>query len=176
MLCKICVNPHRLPSNHYHHHTSLFQCLHCDLSTPNLSSRCPYLIHSPPSQCATIGRLQIAAAAGMNRWSCGNAGNARKSDRRGLQRGKLMMMLWIILSSSWSLMVDGQMRISPETWVTLETSGTSYGCRPNRPESQFLGDMLCYELIYIYIYIMYIMRVEPNPKRSQKKHSNLIHS
>ncbi|KAM8739878.1 voltage-dependent calcium channel subunit alpha-2/delta-4 isoform 2-T2 [Acanthopagrus schlegelii] len=59
--------------------------------------------------------MQIAAAAGMNGWSWGNAGNASKSERSGPRRGKLMMLLWIILSSSLCLMVDGQLRISPET-------------------------------------------------------------
>ncbi|KAM8739879.1 voltage-dependent calcium channel subunit alpha-2/delta-4 isoform 3-T3 [Acanthopagrus schlegelii] len=67
-------------------------------------------------QRATIaGLMQIAAAAGMNGWSWGNAGNASKSERSGPRRGKLMMLLWIILSSSLCLMVDGQLRISPET-------------------------------------------------------------
>ncbi|XP_030295537.1 voltage-dependent calcium channel subunit alpha-2/delta-4 isoform X1 [Sparus aurata] len=67
-------------------------------------------------QRATIaGLMQIAAAAGMNGWSWGNAGNASKSERSGPHRGKLMMLLWIILSSSLFLMVDGQLRISPET-------------------------------------------------------------
>ncbi|XP_031169234.1 voltage-dependent calcium channel subunit alpha-2/delta-4 isoform X5 [Sander lucioperca] len=59
--------------------------------------------------------MQVAAAAGMNRWSWGNCGNASKSDKSGLHRGRLMMLLWIILSSSLCLMVDGQMKLSPET-------------------------------------------------------------
>ncbi|XP_027127953.1 voltage-dependent calcium channel subunit alpha-2/delta-4 [Larimichthys crocea] len=59
--------------------------------------------------------MQIVAAVGMNLWSWGNAGNANKSDRSGPRRGRLMMLLWIILSSSLCLMVDGQMKISPET-------------------------------------------------------------
>ncbi|GLD73091.1 voltage-dependent calcium channel subunit alpha-2/delta-4-like isoform X1 [Lates japonicus] len=59
--------------------------------------------------------MQIAAAAGMNCWSPGNAGNAHKSERSGPHRGKLMMLMWIILFSSLCLMVDGQMKISPET-------------------------------------------------------------
>nr|XP_033470392.1 voltage-dependent calcium channel subunit alpha-2/delta-4 isoform X1 [Epinephelus lanceolatus] len=59
--------------------------------------------------------MQIAAAAGMNHWSWENAGNASKSERSGPHRGKLMMLLWIILSSSLCLMVDGQMKLSPET-------------------------------------------------------------
>nr|XP_033930855.1 voltage-dependent calcium channel subunit alpha-2/delta-4 isoform X3 [Pseudochaenichthys georgianus] len=41
----------------------------------------------------------------MNRWSWGS----------GPHRGRLMMLLWIILSSSLCRMVDGQMKISPET-------------------------------------------------------------
>ncbi|XP_033989214.1 voltage-dependent calcium channel subunit alpha-2/delta-4 [Trematomus bernacchii] len=41
----------------------------------------------------------------MNRWSRGS----------GPRRGRLMMLLWIILSSSLCRMVDGQMKISPET-------------------------------------------------------------
>ncbi|XP_028426785.1 voltage-dependent calcium channel subunit alpha-2/delta-4 isoform X1 [Perca flavescens] len=59
--------------------------------------------------------MQIAAAAGMNRWSWGTAGNASKSDKSGPHRGRLMMLLWIILSSSLCRMVDGQMKLSPET-------------------------------------------------------------
>ncbi|XP_029317836.1 voltage-dependent calcium channel subunit alpha-2/delta-4 [Cottoperca gobio] len=59
--------------------------------------------------------MQIAAAAGMNRWSWGSAGNGSKSERSGPYRGRLMMLLWIILSSSLCLMVDGQMKLSPET-------------------------------------------------------------
>ncbi|KAM7378238.1 hypothetical protein PAMA_013230 [Pampus argenteus] len=68
-------------------------------------------------QRATIaGPMQIAAAAGLNRWSRGITGNASKPDRSGPHRGRLMMMLlWIILSSSLCLMVDGQMKIPPET-------------------------------------------------------------
>ncbi|XP_068611658.1 voltage-dependent calcium channel subunit alpha-2/delta-4 [Brachionichthys hirsutus] len=46
----------------------------------------------------------------MNRRSRGSTGKASKSGRSGL-----MMLLWIILSSSMCLMVDGQMKISPET-------------------------------------------------------------
>ncbi|XP_063761785.1 voltage-dependent calcium channel subunit alpha-2/delta-4 isoform X4 [Eleginops maclovinus] len=59
--------------------------------------------------------MQIAAAAGMKRWSWGSSGNASKSERSGPRRGRLIMLLWIILSSSLCLMVDGQMKISPET-------------------------------------------------------------
>ncbi|XP_059181702.1 voltage-dependent calcium channel subunit alpha-2/delta-4 [Centropristis striata] len=59
--------------------------------------------------------MQITAAAGMNRWSWGSTGNVSKSDRSGPRRGRLMMLLWIILSSSLCLMVDGQMKLSPET-------------------------------------------------------------
>ncbi|XP_056878963.1 voltage-dependent calcium channel subunit alpha-2/delta-4 isoform X2 [Takifugu flavidus] len=51
----------------------------------------------------------------MKRWCGGNTGHVAKSDRSGLCRGRLMMLMWIILSSSLSLMVDGQMKISPET-------------------------------------------------------------
>ncbi|XP_034434859.1 voltage-dependent calcium channel subunit alpha-2/delta-4 isoform X5 [Hippoglossus hippoglossus] len=67
-------------------------------------------------QRATItGLMQIAAAAGMNRWGPGRAGNATKSDRSGPRGGRLMMLVWIILFSSLCLMVDGQMKIPPET-------------------------------------------------------------
>lgn len=122
-------NPYRWYSSHFHDshqllyctfNASLFPCLHCDLSTSYLTLCCPNFILFSWSQRATIaGLMQIAAAAGMNRWSWGNAGNACKSDRSGLKRGRLMMLLWIILSSSLCLMVDGQMKISPETWVQL---------------------------------------------------------
>ncbi|XP_041833562.1 voltage-dependent calcium channel subunit alpha-2/delta-4 isoform X2 [Melanotaenia boesemani] len=49
----------------------------------------------------------------MSRWSWGNGGNAIKSDRSGPHRRRLMMLMWIILSLC--LMVDGQMKIPPET-------------------------------------------------------------
>uniref|UniRef100_H3CQ56 Calcium voltage-gated channel auxiliary subunit alpha2delta 4 n=1 Tax=Tetraodon nigroviridis TaxID=99883 RepID=H3CQ56_TETNG len=51
----------------------------------------------------------------MKCWCRGNAGHVGKSDRSGLCRGRLMMLMWIILSSSLSPMVDSQMKISPET-------------------------------------------------------------
>ncbi|XP_067346484.1 voltage-dependent calcium channel subunit alpha-2/delta-4 isoform X5 [Channa argus] len=51
----------------------------------------------------------------MKHWSLAKAGNANKLDRSGPHRGKLMMPMWIILFSSLCLVVDGQMKISPET-------------------------------------------------------------
>ncbi|KAF0029714.1 hypothetical protein F2P81_018819 [Scophthalmus maximus] len=51
----------------------------------------------------------------MNGRSRGNAGNATKSDRSGPRRGRLMMLQWIILLGSLCPMVDGQMKIPPET-------------------------------------------------------------
>lgn len=122
-------NLHRLYDYKYLHctfTTCLVLCLHWDLSTSNLSlslslSACPnfilFFFFLSWSQCATIGRMQTAAATGMRRWCCGSAGDASKSERSGLQGGRQMMLLWIILSSSLSLMVDGQMKIAPETWV-----------------------------------------------------------
>ncbi|XP_054480417.1 voltage-dependent calcium channel subunit alpha-2/delta-4 [Anoplopoma fimbria] len=59
--------------------------------------------------------MRIVAAAGMNLRIWGNAGNASKSDRSGPNRGRLVLLLWIILSSSLCLMVEGQMKLSPET-------------------------------------------------------------
>ncbi|KAG7222213.1 hypothetical protein INR49_016627 [Caranx melampygus] len=59
--------------------------------------------------------MQIAAAAGMNRWGLGNAGDACKSGRSGPHRGRLMMLMWIISFSSLCRMVDSQMKIPPET-------------------------------------------------------------
>nr|XP_019947682.1 PREDICTED: voltage-dependent calcium channel subunit alpha-2/delta-4-like [Paralichthys olivaceus] len=59
--------------------------------------------------------MQIAAAAEMNRWGPGRAGNATKSYGSGPRGGRLMMLVWIILFSSLCLMVDGQMKIPPET-------------------------------------------------------------
>nr|XP_043878240.1 voltage-dependent calcium channel subunit alpha-2/delta-4 isoform X2 [Solea senegalensis] len=56
--------------------------------------------------------MQMAAAAGMKCW---NAGNATKWDKSWPQRGRLMMLMWIILSGSLCLTVDGQMKIPPET-------------------------------------------------------------
>ncbi|XP_030004928.1 voltage-dependent calcium channel subunit alpha-2/delta-4 isoform X4 [Sphaeramia orbicularis] len=64
---------------------------------------------------AIAGLMQIGAAAGMNRWSRENTGNASKSDKSGPHTGRLMMLMWIILHSSLCLMVDGQMKIPPET-------------------------------------------------------------
>jgi len=58
--------------------------------------------------------MQIAAAAGMSRWGAGIVGNAIKSERSGPHRRRQMMLMWIILSSSLCLMVDAQMKISPE--------------------------------------------------------------
>lgn len=94
-------------------------CCCCDLTLSNLCFPLSHFILSYRSQCATVGRVQIAAATGMKRWCRGDTGHVSKSDRSGLCRGRLMMLMWIILSSSLSLMVDGQMKISPETWVTL---------------------------------------------------------
>lgn len=94
-------------------------CCCCDLTGSNLCFPLSCFILSYWSQCATVGRVRIAAATGMNRRCGGNVGHVAKSDRSGLRRGRLMMLMWIILSSSLSLMVDGQMKISPETWVTL---------------------------------------------------------
>ncbi|XP_075327902.1 voltage-dependent calcium channel subunit alpha-2/delta-4 isoform X1 [Odontesthes bonariensis] len=59
--------------------------------------------------------MQIAAAAGMSRWGAGIVGNAIKSERSGPHRRRQMMLMWIILSSSLCLIVDAQMKISPET-------------------------------------------------------------
>lgn len=94
-------------------------CCCCDLTGSNLCFPLSHFILSDRTQCATVGRVRIAAATGMNCWCGGNTGHVAKSDRSGLCRGRLMMLMWIILSSSLSLMVDGQMKISPETWVTL---------------------------------------------------------
>ncbi|XP_054910671.1 voltage-dependent calcium channel subunit alpha-2/delta-4 isoform X2 [Poeciliopsis prolifica] len=59
--------------------------------------------------------MQIATAAWMSCCSLGNAGNAIKLCRSGPRRRRLMMLMWIILSGSLCLMVDGQMKIPPET-------------------------------------------------------------
>lgn len=105
-------------------------CCCCDLTGSNLCFPLSHFILSYRSQCATVGRVRIAAATGMKRWCGGNTGHVAKSDRSGLCRGTLMMLMWIILSSSLSLMVDGQMKISPETWVTLGLEN---------PESDFIS-------------------------------------
>ncbi|XP_041636744.1 voltage-dependent calcium channel subunit alpha-2/delta-4 isoform X2 [Cheilinus undulatus] len=83
--------------------------------------------------------MQIVAAAGMNCWSQGNAGNASKSDRSGLHRGKLMMLLWIILFSSLCLMVDGQLKISPET---VQQWAASFGKELSALSSRYSGAKL----------------------------------
>ncbi|XP_060885458.1 voltage-dependent calcium channel subunit alpha-2/delta-4 isoform X1 [Labrus mixtus] len=83
--------------------------------------------------------MQIAAAAGMTCWSRGNAENASKSDRSGPHRGKLMMLLWIILSSSLCLMVDGQMKISPET---VQQWAVSFGKELSALSSRYSGAKL----------------------------------
>ncbi|XP_070405072.1 voltage-dependent calcium channel subunit alpha-2/delta-4 isoform X2 [Nothobranchius furzeri] len=59
--------------------------------------------------------MQMAAAAQMSRWSMGKAGNAIKSHISGPCGRRLVVLMWIILSSSLCLMVDGQMKIPPET-------------------------------------------------------------
>uniref|UniRef100_A0A3Q3ATZ8 Calcium voltage-gated channel auxiliary subunit alpha2delta 4 n=1 Tax=Kryptolebias marmoratus TaxID=37003 RepID=A0A3Q3ATZ8_KRYMA len=59
--------------------------------------------------------MQVAAAAQISRWCTRKGGNAIKSDRSGPRREGLMMLMWIILSSSLCLVVDGQMKIPPET-------------------------------------------------------------
>uniref|UniRef100_A0A1A8PWE8 Calcium channel, voltage-dependent, alpha 2/delta subunit 4a n=1 Tax=Nothobranchius rachovii TaxID=451742 RepID=A0A1A8PWE8_9TELE len=56
----------------------------------------------------------MAAAAQMSRWSMGKAGNAIKSHRSGPCGRTLVVLMWIILSSSLCLMVEGQMKIPPE--------------------------------------------------------------
>ncbi|CAJ1054877.1 voltage-dependent calcium channel subunit alpha-2/delta-4 isoform X3 [Xyrichtys novacula] len=83
--------------------------------------------------------MQIAAAAGMNCWSPGNVGNASKSDRSGPCRGRLMMLLWIILSSSMCLMVDGQMKISPET---VQKWAASFGKELSALSTRYSGAKL----------------------------------
>ncbi|KAM6962290.1 voltage-dependent calcium channel subunit alpha-2/delta-4 [Tautogolabrus adspersus] len=83
--------------------------------------------------------MQIAAAAGMTCWSRGNAENASKLDRSGPHRGKLMMLLWIILSSSLCLMVDGQMKISPET---VQQWALSFGKELSALSSKYSGAKL----------------------------------
>ncbi|XP_037551809.1 voltage-dependent calcium channel subunit alpha-2/delta-4 [Nematolebias whitei] len=59
--------------------------------------------------------MQVAAAARISHWRTGKGGNAIKSDQSGPHKKRLMMLMWIILSSSLFLVVDGQMKISPET-------------------------------------------------------------
>ncbi|XP_036066052.1 voltage-dependent calcium channel subunit alpha-2/delta-4 isoform X3 [Oryzias melastigma] len=59
--------------------------------------------------------MQIAAAAGMSRWSTGKAGNAVRLERTGPRRRRLVMLMWITLFSVLCLTVDGQMKIPPET-------------------------------------------------------------
>ncbi|XP_034530060.1 voltage-dependent calcium channel subunit alpha-2/delta-4-like [Notolabrus celidotus] len=83
--------------------------------------------------------MQIAAAAGMNCWSQGNAGNASKSDRSGPSRGRLMMLMWIILFSSMCLMVDGQMKISPEV---VQQWAASFGKELSALSARYSGAKL----------------------------------
>lgn len=94
------------------------------------------------SQCATVGRMQTAAAAGMKRRGCGSSGNASKWDRSGLQGGRQMMLLWIILSSSLSLMVDGQMKIAPETWVPQNQQQQRRQQQPIENKQLLLGEFI----------------------------------
>ncbi|XP_028255073.1 voltage-dependent calcium channel subunit alpha-2/delta-4 isoform X2 [Parambassis ranga] len=83
--------------------------------------------------------MQIAAAAGMNRWGLGNAGNAIKLNKSGPNRGRLMMLMWIILSSSLCLMVDGQMKIPPET---VQKWAVSFGKEIAALSSRYSGAKL----------------------------------
>ncbi|XP_024913029.1 voltage-dependent calcium channel subunit alpha-2/delta-4 [Cynoglossus semilaevis] len=76
----------------------------------------------------------------MNRRSPGNTGNTIKWDRSRLQRGSvLMMLLWIILSSSLVLMTDGQMKIPPET---VQQWATSFGKEINALSARYSGAKL----------------------------------
>ncbi|XP_078798363.1 voltage-dependent calcium channel subunit alpha-2/delta-4 isoform X2 [Oryzias latipes] len=59
--------------------------------------------------------MQIAAAAGMSRWSTGKAGKAIRLERSGPHRRRLVMLMWIMLFSMLCLTVDSQMKIPPET-------------------------------------------------------------
>ncbi|XP_071400070.1 voltage-dependent calcium channel subunit alpha-2/delta-4-like, partial [Centroberyx affinis] len=89
------------------------------------------------------GLIQIRAAAGMNCRSWESAGNAGKSGARevgsGLRRARLMMLLWIILSSSLCLMVDGQMKIPPET---VQQWAVSFGKEIAALSSKYSGAKL----------------------------------
>ncbi|XP_028304175.1 voltage-dependent calcium channel subunit alpha-2/delta-4 isoform X2 [Gouania willdenowi] len=75
----------------------------------------------------------------MNCWSLGNAGNASKSGRSGPHRRRLMMLMWIILSSSLCLMVDGQMKISPET---VQQWAVSFGKEIAAVSTRYSGSKL----------------------------------
>ncbi|XP_061571000.1 voltage-dependent calcium channel subunit alpha-2/delta-4 isoform X1 [Cololabis saira] len=83
--------------------------------------------------------MQIAAAAGMSHWSTGNAGNAIKSDRSGPRRRRLMMLMWIMVSSSLCLMVDGQMKIPPET---VQEWAVSFGKQMAEMSGRYSGAKL----------------------------------
>ncbi|XP_068163481.1 voltage-dependent calcium channel subunit alpha-2/delta-4 [Antennarius striatus] len=83
--------------------------------------------------------MLIAAAAGMNSQSWGSTGNASNSHRSGPHRARLMMLLWIILSSSMCLMVDGQMKIPPET---VQQWAVSFGKEINALSARYSGAKL----------------------------------
>ncbi|XP_047431282.1 voltage-dependent calcium channel subunit alpha-2/delta-4 isoform X2 [Mugil cephalus] len=85
------------------------------------------------------GLMPIAAAAGMKHQCLGNAGNAIKLDRSGPHGARPMMLMWIILSSSLCLMVDGQMKIPPET---VQQWAVSFGKEIAALSSRYSGAKL----------------------------------
>ncbi|XP_077956414.1 voltage-dependent calcium channel subunit alpha-2/delta-4 isoform X2 [Gasterosteus aculeatus] len=85
---------------------------------------------------ATIGGpVRIAAAAGMKSRIRGDAGNSSKWDRSG----KKMLLMWIIFSSSLCLMVEGQMKLSPET---VQKWAVSFGKEISALSTRYSGAKL----------------------------------
>nr|XP_040031284.1 voltage-dependent calcium channel subunit alpha-2/delta-4 isoform X4 [Gasterosteus aculeatus aculeatus] len=85
---------------------------------------------------ATIGGpVRIAAAAGMKSRIRGDAGNGSKWDRSG----KKMLLMWIIFSSSLCLMVEGQMKLSPET---VQKWAVSFGKEISALSTRYSGAKL----------------------------------
>ncbi|XP_038145294.1 voltage-dependent calcium channel subunit alpha-2/delta-4 [Cyprinodon tularosa] len=84
--------------------------------------------------------MPIATAGLMSRSSLETIGNDIKSDRSGPRRERMMMMLmWITLSSSLCLMVEGQMKIPPET---VQQWAVSFGKELNALSSKYSGAKL----------------------------------
>ncbi|KAM3588211.1 uncharacterized protein V6R79_023997 [Siganus canaliculatus] len=75
----------------------------------------------------------------MKHQGLGYTGNASKRDRSGPHRRKLMLLLWIILSSSLCLTVDGQMKISPET---VQQWAVSFGKEISALSARYSGAKL----------------------------------
>ncbi|KAM8909887.1 voltage-dependent calcium channel subunit alpha-2/delta-4 isoform 1-T1 [Spinachia spinachia] len=95
---------------------------------------------SPLRKRATIGGpMRMLAAAGMKSRIRGSGGGGSESDRSGPRNGRLMLPMWIILSSSLCLVVEGQMKLSPET---VQKWAVSFGKEISALSTRYSGAKL----------------------------------